>query len=237
MQLKILGKSLQNLLGCSIVSIRTDHGREFDNEIQFGVFCDKHGISHNFSAPRTPQSNGVVERKNRTLQEMSRTMLNEQSIPQKFWCHAVETASYILNRVLIRKTINKTPYEILRRKRPSLEYFRVFGCKCLISNSNNTYSHDGIFLGYSQTTKAYIVLNKDTLKVEETCNVTFDETPPKSKTQPLVDDDIIEIDACQNKIELPNNDLEEVIPRVENIKEVREHPTDQVIGELSERNT
>ncbi|GKA10419.1 zf-CCHC domain-containing protein [Tanacetum coccineum] len=58
--------------GCSIVSIRTDHGREFDNEVQFGNYCDLNRISHNFSAPRTPQSNGVVERKNRTLQEMSR---------------------------------------------------------------------------------------------------------------------------------------------------------------------
>ncbi|GJT53985.1 retrovirus-related pol polyprotein from transposon TNT 1-94 [Tanacetum coccineum] len=70
--------------GCSIVSIRTDHGREFDNEVQFGEFCNANGITHNFSAPRTPQSNGVVERKNRTLQEMSRTMLNEQSLQQKF---------------------------------------------------------------------------------------------------------------------------------------------------------
>ncbi|GJW98791.1 zf-CCHC domain-containing protein [Tanacetum coccineum] len=67
--------------GSSIIAIRTDHGREFDNEVQFGAFCDALGITHNFSAPRTPQSNGVVERKNRTLQEMSRTMLNEQSIP------------------------------------------------------------------------------------------------------------------------------------------------------------
>ncbi|GJS92418.1 retrovirus-related pol polyprotein from transposon TNT 1-94 [Tanacetum coccineum] len=66
---------------CTIVSIRTDHGREFDNEVQFGEFCNANGITHNFSAPRTPQSNGVVERKNRTLQEMSRTMLNEQSLP------------------------------------------------------------------------------------------------------------------------------------------------------------
>ncbi|GJW06392.1 retrovirus-related pol polyprotein from transposon TNT 1-94 [Tanacetum coccineum] len=70
------------------VSIRTDHGREFDNEVQFGEFCNANGITHNFSAPRTPQSNGVVERKNRTLQEMSRTMLNEKSLPQKFWCNA-----------------------------------------------------------------------------------------------------------------------------------------------------
>ncbi|GJS13721.1 retrovirus-related pol polyprotein from transposon TNT 1-94 [Tanacetum coccineum] len=89
-QFKIFSKKIQNQLGCTIVSIRTDHGREFDNEVQFGEFCNANGITHNFSAPRTPQSNGVVERKNRTLQEMSRTMLNEQSLPQKFWCNAVE---------------------------------------------------------------------------------------------------------------------------------------------------
>ncbi|GKE07145.1 retrovirus-related pol polyprotein from transposon TNT 1-94 [Tanacetum coccineum] len=80
-QFKIFSKKIQNQLGCTIVSIRTDHGREFDNEVQFGEFCNANGITHNFSAPRTPQSNGVVERKNRTLQEMSRTMLNEQSLP------------------------------------------------------------------------------------------------------------------------------------------------------------
>ncbi|GJX57208.1 zf-CCHC domain-containing protein [Tanacetum coccineum] len=88
-QFEIFSKKIQNQLGCTIVSIRTDHGREFDNEVQFGEFCNANGITHNFSAPRTPQSNGVVERKNRTLQEMSRTMLNEQSLPQKFWCNAL----------------------------------------------------------------------------------------------------------------------------------------------------
>ncbi|GKA61539.1 retrovirus-related pol polyprotein from transposon TNT 1-94, partial [Tanacetum coccineum] len=98
---EILIKKIQNQLGCSIVAIRTDHGREFDNEVQFRAFCDAQGITHNFSAPRTPQSNRVVERKNRTLQEMSKTMLNEQSIPQKFWCNAVDTSTYILNRILI----------------------------------------------------------------------------------------------------------------------------------------
>ncbi|GKC89252.1 retrovirus-related pol polyprotein from transposon TNT 1-94 [Tanacetum coccineum] len=78
---EILSRKIQNQLGSSIIAIRTDHGQEFDNEVQFGAYCDAQGITHNFSAPRTPQSNGVVERKNRTLQEMSRTMLNEQSIP------------------------------------------------------------------------------------------------------------------------------------------------------------
>ncbi|GJT03047.1 retrovirus-related pol polyprotein from transposon TNT 1-94 [Tanacetum coccineum] len=80
-QFEIFSKKIQNQLGCSIVSIRTDHGREFDNEVQFGEFCNTNGITHNFLTPRTPQSSGVVERKNRTLQKMSRTMLNEQSLP------------------------------------------------------------------------------------------------------------------------------------------------------------
>ncbi|GJW56065.1 retrovirus-related pol polyprotein from transposon TNT 1-94 [Tanacetum coccineum] len=81
---EILSKKTQNQLGSSIGAIRTDDGWEFDNEVQFEAYCDAQDVTHNFSAPRTPQSNGVVERKNRTLQEMSRTMLNEQSIPQSF---------------------------------------------------------------------------------------------------------------------------------------------------------
>ncbi|GJV11651.1 retrovirus-related pol polyprotein from transposon TNT 1-94 [Tanacetum coccineum] len=185
---KIFSKKIQNQLGCSIVSIRTDHGREFDNEVQFGEFCNANGITHNFSAPRTPQSNGVVERKNRTLQEMSRTMLNEQSLPQKFWCNAVDTSTYILNRILIRAILGKTPYELLRGRKPTLDYFKVFGSKCFILNTKDYLtkfdpkSYEGVFLGYSQNSKAYIVLNKHTRKVEESLNVTFDETPPPSKT-------------------------------------------------------
>ncbi|GJY28636.1 retrovirus-related pol polyprotein from transposon TNT 1-94 [Tanacetum coccineum] len=96
------------------MAIRTDHGREFDNKVQFGAFCDANGITHNFSAPRTLQSKGVVERRNRTLQEMSRTMLNEQSIPQNFWCNAIDTSTYILNRILIRPFLGKTPYELFK---------------------------------------------------------------------------------------------------------------------------
>ncbi|GJV88846.1 retrovirus-related pol polyprotein from transposon TNT 1-94 [Tanacetum coccineum] len=62
-QFEIFSRKIQNQLGCTIVSIRTDHGREYDNEVQFGEFCNANGITHNFSTPRTPQSNGVVERK------------------------------------------------------------------------------------------------------------------------------------------------------------------------------
>ncbi|GJT95440.1 retrovirus-related pol polyprotein from transposon TNT 1-94 [Tanacetum coccineum] len=95
-----------------------DCSREFDNEVQFREFCNANGITHNFSALRTPQSNSMVEWKNRTIQEMSRTMLNEQSLPQKFWCNVVDTLP--------------TPYELLRGRKLTLDYFKVFGSKCFI---------------------------------------------------------------------------------------------------------
>ncbi|GJV39676.1 retrovirus-related pol polyprotein from transposon TNT 1-94, partial [Tanacetum coccineum] len=121
----------------TLVIVDDYSSREFDNEVQFGEFCNANGIARNFSAPHTPQSNGVVERKNRTLQEMSRTMLNEQSLPQKFWCNAVDTSTYILNRILIRSILGKTTYEVLRRRKPTLDYFRVFGSKCFILNTKD----------------------------------------------------------------------------------------------------
>ncbi|GJY30083.1 retrovirus-related pol polyprotein from transposon TNT 1-94 [Tanacetum coccineum] len=83
------------------------------------------------------KSNGVVKRKNRTLHEMSRTMLNDQSLPQKFWCNTVDTSTYILNRILIRAILGKTPYELLRGRKPTLDYFRVFGSKCFILNTKD----------------------------------------------------------------------------------------------------
>ncbi|GJV93608.1 retrovirus-related pol polyprotein from transposon TNT 1-94 [Tanacetum coccineum] len=109
-----------------------DHGKEFYNDVQIGEFFNANGITHNFSASRTLQSKRVVESKNRSLQEMSRTMLNEQLLPQKFWCNAVDTSTYILNRILIRAILGKTPYELLRGRKPTLDYFKVFGSKCFI---------------------------------------------------------------------------------------------------------
>ncbi|GJS77263.1 retrovirus-related pol polyprotein from transposon TNT 1-94 [Tanacetum coccineum] len=244
-QFEIFSRKIQNQLGCSIVSIRTDHGRELDNEVQFGEFCNANGITHNFSALRTPQSNGVVERKNRTLQEMSRTMLNEQSLPQKFWCNAVDTSTYILNRILIRAILGKTPYELLRGRKPTLDYFRVFGSKCFILNTKDYLtkfdpkSYEGVFLGYSQNSKAYIILNKHTRKIEESLNVTFNETPPPSKTSPLVDDDLDEEEAIKvtEKKNLENNIEDETleIDKIVNIKESRNHPLENVIGNLNQR--
>ncbi|GJY92668.1 retrovirus-related pol polyprotein from transposon TNT 1-94 [Tanacetum coccineum] len=244
-QFEIFSRKIQNQLGCSIVSIRTDHGKEFDNEVQFREFCNANGITYNFSALRTPQSNGVVKRKNMTLQEMSMTMLNEQSLPQKFWSNAIDTLTYILNRIIIRAILGKTPYELLRGRKPTLDYFRVFGSKCFILNTKDYLtkfdpkSYEGVFLGYSQNSKAYIILNKHTKKIEKSLNVTFDETPPPSKTSPLVDDDLDEEEAIR---ETEKKNLENVvkdetleIDEIVNIKESRNHPLENVIGNLNQR--
>jgi len=85
---KKLTKVLQNENGCCVKSIRSDHGGEFQNA-KFERFCEKHWISHSFSAPRTTQHNGVVDRKNRSLEELARTMLNESKLPKYFWADAV----------------------------------------------------------------------------------------------------------------------------------------------------
>ncbi|GJZ02728.1 retrovirus-related pol polyprotein from transposon TNT 1-94 [Tanacetum coccineum] len=240
-QFKIFSKKIQNQLGCTIVSIRIDHGREFDNDVKFGEFCNANGITHNFSAPRTPQSNGVVERKNRTLQEMSRTMLNEQSLPQKFCCNAIDTSTYTLNRILIRAILGKTPNELLKGRKPTLDYFRVFGSKCFILNIKDYLtkfdpkSYEGIFLGYSQNSKVYIILNKHTRKVKESLNVTFDETPPPSKTSPLVDDDLDEEETIKvTEKKNQENDIEDEtlkIDEIVNIKESRNHHLENNVNE------
>ena len=91
---KLFSKRVQNEKGFCITSIRSDHGGEFENH-SFETFCNENGIFHNFSSPRTPQQNGVVERKNRSLQEMARTMLLNSGISKGFWAEAVNTACFI----------------------------------------------------------------------------------------------------------------------------------------------
>ena len=108
---EIFYKRFENEKGFCISSIRSDHGTEFEND-DFKSLYEKSGIFHNFSSPWTPQQNGVVERKNRNLQEMARTMLCENSLPKHFWAKAVNTTCYVQNKILIKPLIKKTPYEI-----------------------------------------------------------------------------------------------------------------------------
>lgn len=114
---------------------------------------------------RTPQQNGVVERKNRTLQEMARIMLNESGTQKYFWAKAVNTSCYILSRVIIRNVLNKTPHKLWKGRKPNISYFHVFGCECFVLNNRDqlrmfdSKSDKAIFLGYLTSSKAYRIYN------------------------------------------------------------------------------
>ncbi|KAK2382406.1 putative mitochondrial protein [Trifolium repens] len=177
---------VQSEKSLKILKIRSDHGGEFENE-PIATFCEDHGIVHEFSAPRTPQQNGVVERKNRSLQEMARTMMHETKLAKHFWAEAVNTACYIQNRIYIRPILNKTTYELFKGRKPNISYFHQFGCTCYILN-NKAYKRKfdakackGIFIGYSERSKAYRVYNSETNTVEESIHVRFDDKEPDSK--------------------------------------------------------
>ncbi|CAM8997413.1 unnamed protein product [Rhodiola kirilowii] len=162
--------------GEKLVSIRSDNGTEFKNATMRN-YCMEHGIAHQFASAITPQQNGVVERKNRTIQEMARVMIHAKNIPLKFWSEAMNTACHILNRVSIRTGTEKTCYELWKGKKPTVKYFHIFGSECYILNDReyrqklDPKSDEGFFLGYSSNSRAYRVFNKRTGSVMESINV------------------------------------------------------------------
>ena len=115
----------------SVVKVQSDNGTEFRNT-QVEEFCNDIGIKHEFSSTYTPQQNGVVERKNRTLITLARAMLDDYGISQRFWAEAINTACHASNRVYLHRFLKKTPYELLIGRKPNISYFRIFGCKCYI---------------------------------------------------------------------------------------------------------
>ncbi|KAJ9544440.1 LOW QUALITY PROTEIN: hypothetical protein OSB04_024147, partial [Centaurea solstitialis] len=182
-------KRIQVLLGRRVKKLRSDNGTEFRNA-KLQSFLEDVGISHNFSAVRTPQQNGVVERKNRTLVEAARSMMAHSGVPQSFWAEAVSTACYTQNRTLIVKRTGNTAYEMVEQHKPNIDYFRVFGCKCYVLNDRDDLgkfepkSDESIFIGYSHNSKAYRVFNKRTRTMLESSNVDFSEIETYSVASP-----------------------------------------------------
>ncbi|KAL8112021.1 hypothetical protein AgCh_019649 [Apium graveolens] len=154
---------------------------EFIN-VTLSEFCKGKGIIQEFSAARTPQQNGVVERKNRTLVEAARTMLQDAKLPTSFWEEAVNTACYTQNIYLINKAHGKSPYSIISKRKPTVKHLHVFGSKCYILKDNSEYVgkfdskvFEAIFVGYSLERTAYKVYVTDQKKIIESTDVIFDD--------------------------------------------------------------
>ena len=197
--LKRFLRRAQNEFELKVKKIRSDNGSEFKN-LQVEEFLEEEGIKHEFSAPYTPQQNGVVERKNRTLIDMARTMLGEFKTPECFWTEAVNTACHAINRVYLHRLLKKTSYELLTGNKPNVSYFRVFGSKCYIlvkKGRNSKFAPkavEGFLLGYDSNTKAYRVFNKSSGLVEVSSDVVFDETNGSPREQVVDLDDVDEED-------------------------------------------
>ncbi|GJV83122.1 ribonuclease H-like domain-containing protein [Tanacetum coccineum] len=152
---------------------------EFKNK-DFIEFCGSKGIKREYSNARTPQQNGVAERKNMTLIEAARTMLEDSFLPNTFWAEVVSTACYVLNRVLVTKPQNKTPYELITGKIPIISYIRPFGCPRVNleiplprRGQVDGKPDEGFLVGYSLQSKAFRVYNLETKRVEENLHITF----------------------------------------------------------------
>ncbi|KAL4304119.1 hypothetical protein GQ457_10G006780 [Hibiscus cannabinus] len=125
---------MENKTGYKIGTLRTDRGGEFLST-EFTQFCQKEGIERHLTAPYTPQQNGIVERRNRTVMAMTRSLLRSTHLPARFWGEAVRHAVYLLNRLPTRVLGNRTPFEALMGRRPHLTHLRVFGCVAYVKNT------------------------------------------------------------------------------------------------------
>jgi hypothetical protein len=209
-------------------AIRSDNGTKFKNA-SFDEFCPEHAIDQQFSTPRVPQQNGVVERKNHTLVKMDRMMLDEHRTPRRFWVDAISTACYISNRIFLRLILLLTLFEFRFGCKSSISYFRPFGCKCFILKHENldkfeSRSSDGILLGYTPHGRSYRVFNLETNTVVESSDVTFDKTAryphdvfecvgdKEMEESIFIDEGLQGIDGDEDEPLLPSTSSPELVP-------------------------
>ncbi|GJY02040.1 retrovirus-related pol polyprotein from transposon TNT 1-94, partial [Tanacetum coccineum] len=171
---------IQRNLQAQVITVRTDRGTEFLNKTLHAYFKEE-GIEHQTSTPRTPEQNGVVERRNRTLVEAARTMLSASKLPLSFWAEAVATACYTQNRSIIISTHGKTAYHIINDRKPSIKHLHIFGCICYITRDGENLDKmkekgdPCVMVGYSTQSKGYRVYNKRTHLIVESIHIKFDE--------------------------------------------------------------
>nr|GEX78265.1 hypothetical protein [Tanacetum cinerariifolium] len=179
---------VQRGLQAQVRVVRTDKGTEFLNHTLYAYLAAE-GIQHQTSVARTPEQNGVVERRNRTLVEAARTMLSAAKVPLFFWAEAIATACFTQNRSLVIPRHEKTPYHIINDQKPSAKFFHIFSSVCYIVRDGENLDKmkekgdECIFMGYSTKSRAYRVFNKKTRVIMESIHVNFDELPQMASDQ------------------------------------------------------
>ena len=166
--------------GRRVKALRTDRGGEFCSN-EFTKFCEEKGIRRQLTTAYTPQQNGVAERKNRTILNMVRSLLNKGEVPKEFWPEAVVWSVHILNRSPTFSVRDMTPQEAWSGRKPAVDHFRIFGCIAYahVPDEKRKKLEDKslkcVFLGVSETSKAYKLYDPLTKKVVVSRDVIFDE--------------------------------------------------------------
>nr|GEV49442.1 hypothetical protein [Tanacetum cinerariifolium] len=163
-------KKTQVNLQLQVQRIRTNNGTEFKKKTH-AKFFDEVGITQQFSAARTPQQNGVVESRNRTLVKAASTMLTFANLPLFLWAEAIAKACFTQNRSIIHKRFDKTPYELMNKRKPNLKFFHVFGCRCYLLNDYEDVGKAQGKMGYCSVCWIFKRIMKSSTMNVETSNI------------------------------------------------------------------
>ncbi|KAH9671981.1 hypothetical protein KPL70_017541 [Citrus sinensis] len=182
--------------GCQIKAMRSDRGGEFTSK-EFLEFCEANGIRRPLTVPRSPQQNGVAERKNRTILDMARSMLKSKRLPKEFWAEAVACAIYLSNRSPTRSVWGKTPQEAWSGRKPGITHLRVFGSIAHVHVPDESRaklddkSEQFIFIGYDNNSKGYKLYNPNNGKIVISRDpVNFQEAALDEKWRIAMDEEI-----------------------------------------------
>ncbi|GJX84602.1 zinc finger, CCHC-type containing protein [Tanacetum coccineum] len=171
---------VENEVGKKLRSFRTDRGGEFTSR-EFTRYCKENGILRQLTAPYSPQQNGIVERRNRSVMSTTRSMLKAMHMPQIFWAEAIRHGVYVLNRVPTKALKDSTPYEALKGRKPNLKHLRIFGCKAYAKVTKphlkklDDRSKELIYLGTEPGSKAYRLFDPVTKDMIVSRDVKFKE--------------------------------------------------------------
>ncbi len=173
----------ENTAGRRVKTLRSDRGGEFLSG-EFAQVCEEAGIQRHLTAPNSPQQNGVVERRNRTVMAMARSLLKGMRVPGRFWGEAVRHAVHLLNRLPTKAMGDRTPFEAWTGRKPQLGHLKVFGCT---AHAKNTQPHlkklddrsaPYVYLGVEEGSKAHRLFDPRRGRIHVSRDVVFEENVP-----------------------------------------------------------
>jgi hypothetical protein len=224
---------IENLFKRKIKILRSDNGGEYTSK-EFVKFCKDVEIKRELTTPYNPQQNGVVERKNITIMEAVKTMIQDQDLPMHLWEEATRTMVYVQNRLSHSALGFKTPEEMFSRKNPEVSHLKIFGCPLFVHIQKEKRTKldpsrkKGIFVGYYEVSKAFIIYIPGYHHIEIIIDVTFDEYETLKKSRRCQLEEVYEEEPVAPRVAEPVREVitfpDEDIPEDHDIIESQEPP-------------